>query len=73
MPYVNDTNANTNIFFVYTPNDTDYTIGIAWMSSACNTGAGLSLRSAIIEYAYATDVQNAQVSSLESQASNLII
>jgi hypothetical protein len=61
FPYVNDTNANTNIFFVYTPNDTDSTIGIAWMGTACYTAPNLNLRAAIVEYAYPTDVQNAQV------------
>jgi len=61
MPYVNDPNANTNIFFVYVPNDTDTTIGIAWLGTACATGGGLPYRAAIIEYTYPTDVQNAQV------------
>jgi hypothetical protein len=58
MPYINDSNANVNIFFT-NPMDSDSTIGIAWLGAACTTAN--QYRAAIIESYYNTDVQNAQV------------
>jgi hypothetical protein len=61
MPYSQNSSADINIYFVHVPNDTDTTIGVAFMNTACLTPPNAMYKSAVIEYAYPTDVQNAQV------------